>query len=76
MTEKTPGKYEKIQSKIEKTINPYVTVKIPMPEGVETEAFLKLENDAAFIELLKKQAKEWLTKSETDARKETSTSGN
>jgi hypothetical protein len=62
MTEKAPEKYEKVQSKIEKTINPYVTVKIPMPEGVDKEAFLKLENDPAFIELLRKQAKEWLTR--------------
>jgi hypothetical protein len=62
MSEKTPEKYEKVRSKIEKTINPYVNVKIPMPEGVDKEAFLKLECDPAFIELLKKQAKEWLTK--------------
>jgi hypothetical protein len=62
MSEKTPGKYEKVRSKIEKTINPYVNVKIPMPEGVDKEAFLKLECDPAFIELLKKQAKKWLAK--------------
>jgi hypothetical protein len=29
-----------------------------MPEGVDKEAFLKLECDPAFIELLEKQAKE------------------
>jgi hypothetical protein len=63
MSEKTPEKYEKVQSKIEKTISPYVTVKIPMPEGVDKEAFLKLECDPAFIQLLKKKAKEWLEKS-------------
>jgi hypothetical protein len=62
MTEKAPEKYEKVQSKIEKTINPYVIVKIPMPEGVDKEAFMKLESDPAFIEMLKKQAKEWLTR--------------
>jgi hypothetical protein len=62
MSEKTSEKYEKVQSKIEKSINPYITVKIPMPEGVEKEAFLKLETDPEFIELLENQAKQWLTR--------------
>jgi hypothetical protein len=62
MSEKTPEKYEKVQSKIEKTINPYLTIKIPMPEGVDPEAFMKLENNAAFLELIKKEVKEWLRK--------------
>jgi hypothetical protein len=60
MSEKIPEKYDKVQSKIEKTINPFITVKIPMPEGVDKEDFLKLESDAAFIEILKEQAKDWL----------------
>jgi hypothetical protein len=60
MSEKASEKYEKIQSKIEKSISPYITVKIPMPEGVDKEAFLKLENDSKFIDLLKKQAEEYL----------------
>jgi hypothetical protein len=62
MSEKASEKYEKIQSKIEKSISPYITVKIPMPEGVDKEAFLKLENDSKFIDLLKKQAEEYLTR--------------
>ncbi len=62
MTEKDSEKFEKVRSKIEKTISPYIKVKIPMPEGVDKEAFLKLENDPAFIEALKKKAKERLTK--------------
>jgi hypothetical protein len=65
MSEKEPNKYEIVQSKIEKTINPYIKVKIPMPEGVNKEAFLKLECDVPFIEALKNQAKEWLTKEKT-----------
>jgi hypothetical protein len=62
MTEKDSEKFEKVRSKIEKTISPYIKVKIPMPEGVDREAFLKLENDPEFIEALKKKAKERLTK--------------
>jgi hypothetical protein len=62
MTEKDSEKFEKVQSKIEKIINPYITVKISMPEGVDKEAFLKLENDPEFITSLKSQAKEWLRK--------------
>jgi hypothetical protein len=61
MTEKDSEKFEKVQSKIEKTISPYIKVKIPLPENVDKEAFLKLENDPEFIESLKKQAKKWLT---------------
>jgi hypothetical protein len=59
MSERTE-KYEEVHSKIEKTINPYITVKIPMPEGVDKEAFLQLENDSKFIETLKKQVKKRL----------------
>lgn len=60
MTEEASKKYEEIQSKIEKTISPYITVKIPMPEDVDKEAFLRLESNVLFIESLKKHAKKWL----------------
>jgi hypothetical protein len=60
MSEKASKRYEEIESKIEKSISPYITVKIPMPEGADKEAFLKLENDAKFIESLKKHAQKWL----------------
>jgi hypothetical protein len=60
MSEKASEKYEKVQSKIEKSISPYITVKIPMPEGVDKEAFLNLENDSRFIESLRAQVREWL----------------
>jgi hypothetical protein len=62
MTEKDSEKFEKVQSRIEKKISPYIKVKIPMPEGVDKEAFLELENDPKFIESLKKKTKKWLTK--------------
>jgi hypothetical protein len=62
MSDKVSEKYEKIQSKIEKSISPYITVEIPMPEGVDKEAFLKLEKDPKFIESIKKQVTEWLTR--------------
>ena len=60
MTEEPSKRYEEIQSKIEKSISPYITVKISMPEGVDKEAFLKLENNPKFIESLKKYTKKWL----------------
>jgi hypothetical protein len=62
MSETTPEKYEKVQSKIEKTLNPYLTIKISIPEGVDRDAFMKLEKDAAFLDVIKQQAKEWLKK--------------
>ena len=69
MSERTE-KYEEVHSKIEKTINPYITVKIPMPEGVDKEAFLKLENDSKFIETLQKQVKKWLTHEKSISKKQ------
>lgn len=65
MSEGASEKYEKVQSKIEKSISPYITVKIPMPEGVDKEAFLKLENDSKFVESLKKQVRKRLTQEHT-----------
>jgi hypothetical protein len=55
MSEKASKRYEEITSKIEKTLNPSITLEITMPEGVDREAFLKLENDSKFIEVIKKQ---------------------
>jgi hypothetical protein len=69
MSERTE-KYEEVHSKIEKTISPYITVKISMPEGVDKEAFLKLENDSKFIETLKKQVKKWLTREKSISKKQ------
>lgn len=57
---KLPDEYEKIKSRIEKNVNPYILVKIFMPEGVKKEAFLQLENNREFIESLKDYVKEWL----------------
>jgi hypothetical protein len=62
MTEKDSEKFEKVKSRIEKTISPYIKVKIPMPKGVDKEAFLGLENDPKFIEAIAKKTKKWLTK--------------
>lgn len=60
MSNETHEKYEKVSLKIEKIVNPFITIKIAMPEGADKEAFLELENDEAFIESVKNQAKEWL----------------
>ncbi|MCS7374671.1 MAG: hypothetical protein NDF56_06810 [archaeon GB-1845-036] len=60
MSEKASKKYAEIQSKIERSINPYITVKIPMPRGVEKDEFLKLEEDEEFIEFLKNEVLKWI----------------
>lgn len=65
MSKEVSKKYVEIQSKIEKSISPYITVKVPLPEGVDKEAFLKLEDDSEFIESLKKYIKEWLMRQTT-----------
>lgn len=60
--EKLPKEYAEIRSKIEKSISPYITVKISMPDGIDKESFLKLENNSEFIESLKDYVKKWLTR--------------
>jgi tetrahydromethanopterin S-methyltransferase subunit G len=60
MTEEASKRYEEIQSKIEKSISPYITIKIPIPEGVDKEEFLNLEKDLEFIESVRKYVVEWL----------------
>jgi hypothetical protein len=62
MSEKASQRYEEIQSKIEKTLNPFITLVISMPDGVDREAFLKLENDSKFIETIEQQIKKRLKK--------------
>jgi len=61
MSKEASKKYEEIESKIEKTLNPSITLEITMPEGVDKEAFLKLENDSKFIETIKRQIRKRLT---------------
>jgi len=60
MSEKASKEYEEIESKIEKMLCPSITLEITMPEGVDREAFLKLENDSKFIETIKRQIKKRL----------------
>jgi hypothetical protein len=62
MSEKASKRYKEIESKIEKTLNPSITLIITMPEGVDKEAFLKLQNDPKLIETIKKQIKKQLKK--------------
>jgi hypothetical protein len=50
MSEEASKKYSKIQSKIEQSITPYINLKISMPDDVDKESFMKLENDADFYE--------------------------
>ena len=44
MSGEAQKKYEELKSKIEKTVNPYIVIQIPIPEDVDKEAFLELEN--------------------------------
>ena len=57
-----PKKFEEIKSEIEKAVIPHITVKISMPEGVDKEEFLKLEEDEEFFHALEDFTKRWLKK--------------
>jgi len=57
-----PEKFEEIRSEIEKAVIPHITVKIVMPEGVNKEEFLKLEEDEEFLQALGDFTKKWLKK--------------
>jgi len=57
-----PKKFEEIKSEIEKAVLPHIVVKISMPEGVDKEEFLKLEEDEEFLHALEDFTKRWLKK--------------
>jgi hypothetical protein len=67
MTERASDKFDHLQEKIDKTINPNITLKIYLPEGVEKEIFLELENDQEFIDKITEFAKKWLEKKQTSS---------
>jgi len=60
--EELPREYAEVESRIERSVSPYITVRIPMPEGVDREEFLKLENDPRFINALSRYTRRWLTR--------------
>jgi hypothetical protein len=60
MTERATDKFDDIKSKIEKSINPYILLRIDIPEGVDKELFYELENNQEFIEAIKKYTKKWI----------------
>jgi hypothetical protein len=60
MTERASEKFEDIKSMIEKSINPYITLRINLPENVSKEFFYELEHDPDFIEAIKEFAKKWI----------------
>jgi hypothetical protein len=60
MTERASDKFDDIKSKIEKSINPYITLRIDLPEGVSKEIFFELENDIEFKDSIKEYAKKWI----------------
>jgi len=55
-------KYEELKSRIEKTVNPYITIQIPIPEDADKRDFLELEKDQNFIEHVKEEALAWIAK--------------
>lgn len=60
MTERASDKFNDIKSKIEKSINPYITLKIDLPDGVNKETFLELEYNQEFKDSIKEYTKKWL----------------
>jgi len=61
-----PKKFEEIRTEIEKAVIPHITVKISMPEGVDKEEFLKLEEDEEFLQALGDFTKRWLKKRKSE----------
>jgi len=55
-------KYEELKSRIEKTVNPYITIQIPIPEDANKQDFLELEKDQSFIEHVKEEALAWIAR--------------
>jgi len=60
LSEEVRKKYEELKSKIEKTVNPYITIRIPIPEEADKREFLELEKDQEFIEHVKEEAIVWI----------------
>jgi len=60
MTERASDKFDDIKSKIEKSINPYITLRIDLPAGVNKENFLKLVYNQEFKDAIKEYVKKWL----------------
>jgi hypothetical protein len=60
MSEKDAKKYLEFRSSIDKSVSPYITLKIPIPKGVDREEFLRLEEDPEFAAALVEYVKKWL----------------
>jgi hypothetical protein len=61
MSGKMSEKYERIRTKIEKTITPHIMLIIPMPQGVDKDAFMALERNSEFLESVVNHSREWLS---------------
>ena len=66
MTERASDKFENIKSRIEKSINPYITLRIELPENVEREEFMELENNQEFSEQVNTFVKNWIETHKAD----------
>ena len=60
MTERAVERFNDIKSKIEKSINPYITLRIDLPEGINKETFYELEHNQDFLDSIKEYAKRWI----------------
>jgi len=60
MTERATERFDDIKSKIEKSINPYITLRIDLPEGIKKETFYELEHNQDFKDSIKEYAKKWI----------------
>ena len=68
MSGEAERRYEELKSKIEKTVNPYITIQIPIPEEADRSEFLKLEKDQEFIEHVRKEAIAWIARKRSSRR--------
>lgn len=62
MTERDSDKFDDIRSNIEKSINPFITIKIDLPDNTDKEQFLELENNQDFLEQVKEFAGQYIKK--------------
>ena len=60
MTERATDKFDDIKSKIEKSLNPYILLRIDLPEGIDKETFYELENNQEFNDAIKEYTRKWI----------------
>ena len=66
MSERASEKFDNIKSRIEKSFNPYITLRIDLPENVIKEHFFELEKNPDFVKAVKELAEKWISQTHTD----------